>query len=136
MDFFLFLSNDWKVVGVSIGRGNRNGLFRSGFPGVGRRFFRGRGARDGEMHCTSFQTLDVADCFHDQGGLSGSGSGPAISLPLHFGQRVMSRPVRRRIFSAVVSLGGSAGSGGGSTSSALRMVLSACFLLGLERKPK
>ena len=42
------------------------------------------------------------------------GKGMAMSLSLHFGHRAISRPVSRRIFSEVVSLGSSSdGSGGG-----------------------
>ena len=60
-----------------------------------------------------------------------------MSLVLHFGQWAMSRPVRRRIFSAEVSRGSSSlGSGGGCCPIDLRMVFSARFLLVLERNPK
>ena len=70
--------------------------------------------------------------FHGYGGRSGSGSVQAMSLVLHLGQQVISRPVRRRIFSAVVSFSSSSvGAGGGCMPSEARMVMSACFLLVL-----
>ena len=91
--------------------------------------------------------LDVAGLLHGYGGalarcsisflIQSSGIGPELSLPPHFGHFVMSRPVRRRIRSAVVSFGSfSGGSGGGCMPSEVRMVLRACFLLPLERNPK
>ena len=99
-------------------------------------FFRLWYIGDREAHCVSFYGLDVAVRFHGQGGRSGSGSGQAMSLVLHFGQWATSRPVRRRMRSAGVSLGSSlGGSGGGCMPSEVRMVLRACFLLVLDRKP-
>ncbi len=74
--------------------------------------------------------------FHGQGGFGAMGKGAEMSLVLHFGHRVMSRPVRRSIFSAGVSRGSSVEPGGGGVPRDSRMVWSVHRLLVLERKPK
>ena len=63
---------------------------------------------------------------------SNSDRSRTLNSSLHFGQRVMSFPVRRRIFSTRFS---SSGGGGGVTPNDFRMSASAFFLLVCAKKP-
>lgn len=64
--------------------------------------------------------------------ISNSDRSRTLNRPLHFGQRVMSFPVNRRIFSMRFSSGGGTG---GFAPNDFRMSARAVFLLVCDKKP-